>query len=322
MKIHIIKGLKLFLGSLMLLSLLNGCKLGTIHVGVSVYPVQYIVERIAQNKVQIHLISQGETITRATLVDDYAETIKSLNVFFDLGQLEPYMVTHLETFNQAKVKIIDLVSTAGVYKFQRYTTSVVEDQVFTVESPYYNNPVFDSIDTYIADPYLWLDPITMTSMASTIKDWLVETYPEEKSFFQDNFEALEFELANMDANYQTLWNKDNIKLVTISPSFGNWQKAYGLSIHPVVMSRYGVIPNAAQLREIELKILQDNVKYIVKEPFLSADMLALFETIKADLNLTEIALDNISFLSEQNIADNKNYMTLMYENLAVLQSLE
>jgi len=322
MKIRIFNGLKLFISSLMFITLLNGCKLDTIQVGVSVYPVQYLVERIAQSKVQVHLMSQGETITRASLIDDYQTTINNLDVFFDLGQLESYMITHLETFNEAKVKIIDLVSTAGVYKFQRYTTSIVENQVFTVESPYYNSSAFDSVDMYMADPYLWLDPITMTSMANTIKNWLCDSYPEEKLFFEENFETLEFELANMDANYQALWNKDNIKMVTITPSFGNWQKAYGLSIYPVILSRYGALPNADQLKEIELKILQDNVTYIVKEPFMSADMLALFDTIKTDLNLTEIALDNISFLSEKNISDNKNYITLMYENLAILQSLE
>jgi zinc transport system substrate-binding protein len=167
---------------------------------------------------------------------------------------------------------------------------------------------------------LWLDPITMISMAGTIKDWLIEKFPEEKNLFTSNYDVLKQELARLDADYQELWRQD-ISLVSVTPSFGNWQKAYGIQIYPLILSRYGVLPSKEQLAVIKEKIKSDGVKLIVHEPNLTEDMEALYTQIKTDLELQSIELHSLSFLSELDVTNNKNYMTIMFENLNTLEGL-
>jgi zinc transport system substrate-binding protein len=222
---------------------------------------------------------------------------------------------------KSAVKVVDLVGTSAVYAFKRYTNSIIGNQEISVTSTYYDGTEFDTIDMYETDPYLWLDPITMTSMASTIKKWLISAYPEEKAFFEANYSDLEIELANMDANYQSIKTKD-ISIVSLMPAFGNWQKAYGVKVYPIILSRYGALPNADQLALIKAKIKNENVQYIVKDPLMTEDMLALFETLKADLGLDEISLHSLAFLSADDTENKRDYMTIMYDNLAVLKSID
>ena len=161
----------------------------------------------------------------------------------------------------------------------------------------------------------------MISMAGTVKDWLVEKFPEERNLFNSNYELLKEELARMDADYQELWKQD-ISFVSVTPSFGNWQKAYGIQVYPLIISRFGVLPSSDQLSIIKERIKADGVKLIVHEPNLSEDMEALYQSIKTELELESIELHNLAFLSEKDMTDNKNYMTIMFENLNTLEGLK
>ena len=316
------KKIILFLTSILLtLSTLSGCKLSVLNVGVTTYPIQYLVNRIAQDKVNVIQFSEGATITRTQIRDDYKELLETTDVVFHFGKLEPYLAVYLTEFQNSNAQLIDLTSNAGVYKFQRYTVTQVSDRQVTLEDSYYNSNLFNEINVYDKDPMLWLDPITMISMAGTVKDWLVEKFPEERNLFNTNYELLKQELARMDADYQELWKQD-ISFVSVTPSFGNWQKAYGIQVYPLILSRFGVLPSDEQLAVIKERIKADGVKLIVHEPNLSEDMEALYQTIKTELELESIELHTLSFLSEKDITDNKNYMTIMFENLNTLEGLK
>ena len=311
----------LFLSSFIILSSLSGCKLSMLQIGVSTYPVEYLVKRIAKDKVNVVMLSEGTIISRVTAIADFKTAIDKLDVFFQMGQLEPFISTHVEDIQKSNVKVVDLVGTSAVYAFKRYTNSVIGNQVISVTSPYYDGTEFSTIDMYETDPYLWLDPITMTSMASTIKKWQISAYREEQASDDATYSDQEVELANMDANYQPIRSKD-ISIVTITPAFGNWQKAYGVKVYPVILSRYGALPNAAQLALIKAKIKSENVQYIVKDPLMTEDMLVLYETLKADLGLDEISLHSLAFLSADDTENKRDYMTIMYDNLDVLKSID
>lgn len=312
----------LFLSSILLiLSTLSGCKLSVLNVGVTTYPIQYLVNRIAQDKVNVIQYSEGSTITRTQIRDDYKDVLETTDVVFHFGKLEPYLAVYLTEFQNSSAQLIDLTSNAGVYKFQRYTVTQVSDRQVTLENNYYNSNLFNNMNVYDKDPMLWLDPITMISMAGTVKDWLVEKFPEERNLFNTNYELLKQELARMDADYQELWKQD-ISFVSVTPSFGNWQKAYGIQVYPLILSRFGVLPSEEQLAVIKERIKADGVKLIVHEPNLSEDMEALFQSIKTELELESIELHTLAFLSEKDITDNKNYMTIMFENLNTLEGLK
>lgn len=314
--------LKLLLCVLLMTLVLGGCKSGKPLIGVTVYPVQYLVERLALSKVDVVMMSQGSVIQRATIIDDYEDRLEKMDVLFRINQLESYYNVYRTEIEASGVKVIDLSIKAAVSGFRRFTIATVAGSEITVESDYYKGSAFEAIDLYTNDPMLWMDPIAMTSMAKTILEWLVDHYPEEAKFFKSNYEELESELARLDAEYQKLrLQKKYVAFVSMTPSFGNWQKTYGIQVYPIFLSRFGVFPSDTQLQLMKQRIMEDGIEYIALEPNLPEDMKAVYTQLINDLDLKAISLHNLAFLSEADMNGNKDYITLMYENLDVLEAI-
>ena len=227
---------------------------------------------------------------------------------------------------QSEVAVTDLSVLNAIYKFQRYTLVQANGRETYIEAPYYDDSSFETIDIYDTDLFLWLDPIGMLSMAKKIYQTLASNYVEQAVYFKENYTALENDLIEVDARYQNLSNKLKseskvIKFVSMTPSFGCWQKSYGFQVYPVCLSKYGALPNEKQLEAIKQRIIQDDVKYIVYEPNMTTEMSELFNSLADELGLIRVNLSNISSLTQTQINDGKDYLSIMYENLSVLENI-
>ena len=304
---------------------MSGCEIKTPKIAVTMYPIEYLVNRIAGDKVECVTIGDGSIPIRSHISADWEEKLEGCDLFLYMGMVEPYLQIYLSSIRQTEnLEIIDLANTTSLYSFGRYTTITVGESTIGVEAPYYEGVAFDYVDIYDNDPYIWLDPVAMTSMASQIRKWLVNSYPEESEYFNNNYSELEIQLAQLDSQYQLLRSKNGsttIKIVTMSPSFGTWQKNYGIQVYPVILSRYGVLPDEEQIALIEERIIRDEVNYIVLENNLTDDMRELYDRIKNDLNLIEISLYNLAGLTDAQQIENKDYIQIMYENLAMIESI-
>ena len=294
------------------------------QVAYTVYPVGFLLQRLAGDTITAKSVQTDEIVQRAQLREDYEELLSDSQVFMHIGQLEPYLTVYSSEINQLANEQLDLSTLNAVYDFQRYTQVIADGEITYVESPYYRGEEFQMIDTDIQDLYLWTDPIAMLSMAKDIRDWLIATYPDEKSIYEVNFTRLETDLINLDAQYQALAtanekNNKVIRFVSMTASFGNWQKTYGFQVYPVILSKYGVLPNAKQLELIEERIRTDGVKYIVYEPNMTDDIVTLFNRIEDDLGLRRVELSNLSSLTGSE--SGKDYLSIMFENLNALETM-
>lgn len=321
------KKLSLILMSLVL-AFVCGCARVRSGVVYTVYPVGYLIQRLAGNTVSsVSLQDQTTIVQRAQIRNDYENIISKYAVLFHIGDLEPYISVHNDDINASGIVRSDLSTLNAVYEFKRYTQVITDGEITYVESPYYKGEEFNTVDMNRLDLYLWNDPIAMLSMAKDIYGWLVRNYPENENIYTENLDKLEADLINLDAQYQMLAtslvaNSQVIRFVSMTASFGNWQKTYGFQVYPVILSRYGVLPDEKQLEIIKNRIIQDDVRYIVYEPNMSEDMIALFDRLESELMLTRVELSNLSSLTEAEIAEGKDYLSLMYENLSVLETMK
>lgn len=305
---------------------LSSCKRISNNVAYTVYPVGYIFQKLAKNSINATSIQNDEIIQRATLKDNYKEILENSSTFFYIGNLEPYLSTHRNEIRSLVKNRIDLSNLNAIYKFQRYTPVYTDEEITYIENPYYKDDSFNNIDIPDRELCLWLDPISMLSMGKDIKNFLVKNYSQYEFDYNENYKRLEDELVNLDVQYQNLSTKlhnenKEIKFVSMTPSFGSWQKAYGIQVYPIILSKYGALPNSYQLEIIKNKIKNDGVQYIAYEPNMSEDMLELFKNIKEELNLKQVTLYNLSSLTESQKNEGKDYITVMYENLAVLETM-
>lgn len=291
------------------------------RIAYTVYPIGYILSRLTGKDVPYQSIQQNtyQMIQNAKIVPDYENRLSRAIILFHIGNLEPYYEVFESSIEDAGVRVVDLSKGNAVYEYGRYESNEDENGNITFDTvPYYEGPAFDHIDVLRQDLYLWLDPIAMLSMASEIRDWLIGRYPSSANMIEESYSSLQNDLIELDAQYQSLKNNNGLSLVTMSPSFGCWQKSYGISVYPIVQSRYGVLPDEKQILEMEKTIIENDVDYIVFESNMSEEMTELFYRIQSDCNLTRIELSNLSCLSENEELEGKDYLSLMYQNLSVL----
>ena len=303
----------------MLLGMLSGCNTKKATIVTTVYPVKYIVEQLAGNRVTVECISDDEFIQRATLKSGYDKIFEDTALFLYIGELEPYLKIYEEHIQSYDFNIINLAALSAIDEFKRYTLSTTPSgQTVVTESKYYDSSLFDMVDTYKKDPFIWIDPIAASSMAATIKDWLQNYYPEESLSIENNFKNLQAQLVRLDSEYQELKSMPDKKMVTVACTFGNWQKTYGIEVYPLVLSEYGVLPDEEQLNFIKEEIKKNNVKYIVCDDTLPEDMQELYRSVRDELKLTPLNLSSLTKQSEMNEESNMDYMTIMYQNLKAL----
>lgn len=313
---------KALLVSLLCFMLLSGCEEKKPSVCTSVYPVQYLAERIGGKYVTVKNISSDVLIQRAQIKDNYEKTLHAADALFYISGLEPYMDMYMDEIRDTDVEMVNLATKSAIYKFQRYTTLEVDNKTTGTEGPYYDGDIFTSVDKYDNDPMLWMDPVAMTSMASDIRDYLVEKYPEYKTIFNENYDELELDLARLDADFQNIpKQKMDISFVSMTPSFGNWQKSYGIRVYPISLSRYGALPTSDQLSAIKKRIIKDQVRFIAVEQNLPEDMGKLQDELIDELGLIPIHLNNLSSISDKDSESGKDYLSIMYENLKTLESI-
>ncbi len=316
---------KLFI-LLISLMLLTSCAIEKQQIAYTVYPLGYLLERITDGEFEVVSIQTDEIVQRSTLLYNYQETLENSSIFYHIGDLEPYIDIYMEDIEDTGVIIDDVSVLNAIYPFQRYTRVLVEGNETFIEGPYYTGEVFETIDTTNRDLFLWIDPIAMLSIAKDMNTYFTSNYAEKASEFNENYEKLELELYTLDSEYQKLStslkeNNQEIKFVSMTASFGNWQKNYGFQVYPLILSQYGALPTEEQLAIIMERIEKDNVQYIVYEPNMTPDMIELFNYVEDTLNLTRVNLSNLSSLTTSQRDQNQNYMSIMYENLATLSNM-
>lgn len=306
----------------------SGCTVQKSQIAYTVYPIGYLIRTIAGDTVNAQSIQEdGSTIQYARLKDNWQTILEDSGVFFHVGNIEPYYTLIRSTLRDMSIVNYDLSGLNAIYKNIRYTPIFDDGQLLGYsEGPFYDDPSFDHIDMTENDLNLWLNPISMLSMADDITTQLCSLYPEYETTFKSNFENLKTELVRLDAQYQALsstlrYQNQQIRMVTLTNAFGNWQKAYGFEIYPVVLSKFGVMPTDTQLEVIKNRIIEDQVHYIVYEPNMSDEMIELFNTLSEELDLTRVDLTNCSAQTSGQNESAIDYLTMMYDNLSVLQSM-
>lgn len=312
---------------MILVLLLCGCASTKQYTAYTIYPIGYLLNRIGSNRITPISIQSNTLVQTSHIVKNYEEILNDSLVLFHIGDLEPYMDLYDEQISEiTDLSAGDLSVLNCLYRYMRYTPVIVDGKVTFFESSFYENDAFNDVDMYDLDPFIWLSPSGMYCMAKDVKEYLSSNYVEQSAYFEENFTQVADELIALDASYQALASrlvKENksIKFVSMTGSFGCWQKDFGFQVYPVCLSKYGALPSEQQLEVIKARIRNDNVKYIAMEPNMPEEMQELMAQLEEELGLKRVTLNNISSLTSTQIESGKDYMSLMYENLSILENM-
>ncbi|PIR99350.1 ABC transporter substrate-binding protein [Candidatus Collierbacteria bacterium CG10_big_fil_rev_8_21_14_0_10_43_36] len=167
------------------------------------------------------------------------------------------------------------------------------------------------------DTHVWLSPKLFKQEAQAILAGLVQIDPDNINYYSDNERILESKLDRLTEKYRKgLIDCRGQEIITSHAAFGYLTSEFGLKQVAVAGLSPDEEPSTKQLTEVAKIARRDGIKYIFFERLVSP---RLAETVAEEVGAKILVLDPIEGISNNDIAEGKNYLTLMEENLSNLR---
>ena len=175
----------------------------------------------------------------------------------------------------------------------------------------------DPDDPKSSDPHVWLDPIIAQKIVEKIADALIAIDPAHQTTYTANSAAYQNELKALDQVYRTsLASCTKQAIVTAHAAFGYLTDRYHL-LQIAISGLEEEEPSPAQLAKIAKVVKEQGIKYIFTETLTSP---RLSETIAEEVGAETLVLNPLEGLTEAEAAAGANYLSVMNDNLAKLQT--
>ncbi|WP_339226751.1 zinc ABC transporter substrate-binding protein [Oceanobacillus sp. FSL K6-2867] len=184
-----------------------------------------------------------------------------------------------------------------------------------------SEPVTIAIDDHTGDhdPHLWIDPLRMIEISRIIKDELIALNPDGEADYNANFEALEAELLALDEEYsELLATKENKYIMVPHAAYGYWEERYGVKQIAISGLSSSQEPSQKQLTEVIDQAEEHNLDYILYE---QNSPNRLSEVIQEQIGAEALTIHNLSVLTDEDIQNEEDYISLMRSNLEILDNV-
>ncbi|MFI3616468.1 metal ABC transporter substrate-binding protein [Enterococcus avium] len=167
------------------------------------------------------------------------------------------------------------------------------------------------------DPHVWLDPALAIKEVETIRDQLSKKYPDDKAAFEKNVASYIDELKKLDEEFQTAFkDAKNKTFVTQHAAFGYLANQYGLTQEAIAGISPDQEPSPSRLSELKHYVDDNQVKVIYFEENASSKVA---ETLSKETGVKLEVLNPLESLTDKQIKDGEDYLSVMRENLAALK---
>ena len=165
------------------------------------------------------------------------------------------------------------------------------------------------------DPHAWLGLTTAVQEAEMIRDGLIQASPENKDYFNKNFETFAKEMKALQEKYRASFDKAERKeFVTGHAAFGYLCRDMGLSQESVEDVFASGEPSAKKMKELIDFCKEHKVKTIFTEDMVSP---ALSETLAREAGASTEVIDTMEGESEK---PDMTFLKRMGENLKKIEA--
>lgn len=167
------------------------------------------------------------------------------------------------------------------------------------------------------DPHVWLNVQNAKLEMENIKNALAELDSKNAQYYEENYKKYAAEFDKLDSEYkESISSFENKNIVVAHEAFAYLCDAYGLTQTAISGLSADSEPDAKRLSQIISFAKENNVKTIFFEELVSsktADVIA--NEIKAETK----ALNPLEGLSEEQIRNKEDYLSVMRSNLEALE---
>lgn len=281
-----------------------------LRVGVTISPLKYFAEEIGKDKVDVFsIIPDGsDAHTFDPKPKDLNELINSdIFIYNGLG-MEEWIDSVLTTVDSEKVKIVE--ATNGINPItineEDHEHEEIEDDHDHEEESHDHEHSHGGLD-----PHTWLSLSDAIIEAENIKDALVEVDPENKTYYEENFEGLKKSLSDLKSEYEDKFKElSNKNFVTGHAAFAYLCRDFGLNQESIA-DVYGEGElTAKSLENLVNYCKEHNVEVVFSESTASEK--------EAETLAKEVNAEVVKIYSLETSEDNMNYLDGMKYNLETI----
>ena len=272
---------------------------GRVHVAASFYPLQFVVQRIGGDRVDVTSLTRPGAEPH-----DLELTPRDV-----AGMEDADLVVYLRGFQPA---VDDAIAVAGrVTAFDTAPAARLDRTLGPVEGG-----EGQPRETGSPDPHFWLDPTRLSAVAAAVEQRLERLAPADASGFRERLATLQRDLATLDADFRTgLAHCASRDLVTSHTAFGYLGERYGLTQLGITGLSPDAEPGPRQLADVTRFVREHHVRTIYSETLLSP---AVARTVADETGAATAVLDPIEGLSARSAGH--DYLAVMRADLRTLRA--
>lgn len=167
------------------------------------------------------------------------------------------------------------------------------------------------------DPHTWVSPQMAAKEVNSIKDQLIELYPEREKAFESNAENYLSQLEGLDQDYADILEDAKQKsFVTQHAAFGYLALDYDLNQVPISCLSPDEEPSPSRLAELKDYVADNDIHYIYFEENAN-DKIA--RTLADETGVELEVLNPLESLTDEQMDNGEDYVSVMDDNLAALE---
>lgn len=267
---------------------LTGCikrdNMENITIYTTNYPTEYITKRL------------------------YGKFSKVKSIYPDGVNIETYKLTskQISDYSKSDLFIFNGLSDEKVYVTKMRDVNKDLKIIDTTLSMEYDNSIEE----------VWLDPSNFLMVAQNIKaglDEYIDSY-YLNSYIDEQYEKLKIEASNLDAEFKNVISGGNTNVIVCDNSMFKYLEKYGLDVYVLddKNNDFNKVSN-----EVKNLVRQGKIKYIFVKN--NEDVSKGVKEFAEENNLEIKKWNTLSNISEIERSENKDYFSIMNENLDLLK---
>ncbi len=282
-----------------------------IKVVATIYPVYEFAKQVGGDKIDlVMLIPPGAEPHEWEPTAKDLITIKSAKVFLYNGAgFEPV----------DKLLHKEVLGTAAAIEISKGIPllSGIEDNAEDNEHEGHDHDKQHAGHQHVVDPHVWLDPEYAKVEVNNIAQALSQVDPANSEYYRVNAEKYNAELTKLHGEFQSgLAGAVRKEIVTTHAAFQYLAKRYKLQQTPIMGLSPDAEPTPDKMASIVRFCREKQVTTIFFETLVSPK---LAETIAKETGAKLLVLNPIDGLTEDDLKQGKNYLSMMRQNLANLK---
>ena len=300
----------------------SGCTAVEEHnIYVTVYPLQYVAERILKDTPVSVGIVPGVT-SHSSSVDWSPKEIIAMTK----ADILFYVGANYDQYIDLQINKIFINSDVDLVKLQDYP-EYIEFILGVVHDPSEEHDHDDTTEIQSSplgvDPHFWISPLRVKQAASLLYLKLSEQYPDHLDTISENYTKLDDDLQSLSDNYDTVLKAATKPTLMSTNIYGYLHADYDF-FYKSVSPGYHEEPEQFTTQErdrIVAVALEYSIRHIIYEKNITSPLsAAVFEALAEEgVNPIKLEFDILQTLTDKDRKAGKDYISIMNNNLDLLK---